>query len=109
VVRRLAKAALESRGFRTVQAANGLEAIHQVKRDAAIEVVLLDLMMPVMGGEEAIDHILQERPGLKVIVSTGYDEGEVAARFRDKRVAGYLNKPYTSRMLVEKVRRALGG
>ena len=87
VVRRLAKAALESRGFRTVQAANGLEAIHQVKRDAAIEVVLLDLMMPVMGGEEAIDHILQERPGLKVIVSTGYDEGEVAARFRDKRLA----------------------
>jgi PAS domain S-box-containing protein len=108
VVRRLAKAALEARGYRIVQAANGLEAIHQVQRDAAIEVVLLDLMMPVMSGEEAIGQILQERPGLKVIVSTGYDESEAVERFQDQRVAGYLNKPYTSRMLVEKVKRVLG-
>jgi CheY-like chemotaxis protein len=108
VVRRLAKAALEARGYRIVQATNGLEAIHQVQRDAAIEVVLLDLMMPVMSGEEAIGQILQERPGLKVIVSTGYDESEAVARFEDQRVAGYLNKPYTSRMLVEKVKRVLG-
>ena len=108
MVQRLATAALEASGYRTVQAANGLEAIHQVKRDAAIEVVLLDLMMPVMGGEEAIDQMLQERPDLKVIISTGYDEGEVAARLQDKRVAGYLHKPYTARMLVQKVRRVLG-
>jgi signal transduction histidine kinase len=108
VVRRLAKAALEPCGYRIVQAANGLEAIHEVKRDAAIDVVLLDLMMPVMSGEEAIDQLLEERPGLKVIVSTGYDEGLAVERFQDKRVAGYLHKPYTSRMLVEKVKRVMG-
>ena len=107
MVQRLATAALEASGYRTVQAANGLEAIREVKRDGAIEVVLLDLMMPVMGGEEAIDQMLEERPGLKVIVSTGYDEGEAVARFQHKRVAGYLHKPYTSRMLVEKVKRVL--
>jgi signal transduction histidine kinase len=107
MVQRLATAALEASGYRIVRASNGLEAIHQVKRDTAIEVVLLDLMMPVMGGEEALGQLLQERPGLKVIISTGYDEGEVAERLQDKRVAGYLHKPYTSRMLVQKVKRVL--
>jgi signal transduction histidine kinase len=108
-VRRLAAAALQARGYRIVQAANGLEAVSQVKRDPTIDVVLMDLMMPVMSGEEAIDQILQERPELKVIVSTGYDEGEAVALFEDKRVAAYLHKPYTSRMLAEKVKRVLAG
>jgi len=109
VVRRLAKAALEASGYRIVQATNGLEAIQEVERDAAIDVVLLDLMMPVMSGEEAIDHILQARPGVKVIVSTGYDEEVTLERFQDKGVAAYLPKPYTSRALVEKVKRVMSG
>jgi signal transduction histidine kinase/ActR/RegA family two-component response regulator len=107
LVLRLATTALEASGYRTTQAVNGLEAVEAVKRDAAIEVVLLDLMMPVMGGEEAVDLILQERPELKVIVSTGYDEGEAVARFQDKHVAGYLHKPYTAQMLVDKVKSVL--
>jgi CheY-like chemotaxis protein len=107
MLRRLAHAALEALGYRVVEAANGLEAIRQVKGDPSISVVLLDLMMPVMGGAEAIDEILRERPEIKVIVSTGYDEGETVERFRDKRVAGYLHKPYTAKMLVEKIRRVL--
>jgi CheY-like chemotaxis protein len=108
LVRRMAQAALGARGYRVLQAANGLEALRVVRNDPAIEIVLLDLMMPVMGGEEAMDLILRERPAMKVIVSTGYDEGEALARFANKPVAGYLNKPYTSRMLVEKIRRVLG-
>ena len=69
--------------------------------------VLLDLTMPVMGGEEAIDEISAERPGIKVIVSTGYDHREAIARFSEKAVAGYLQKPYTSRQLAEKVKTVL--
>ncbi len=107
VVRRLAKAALEACGYRILQATNGLEAIQEVERDAGIDVVLLDLMMPVMSGEEAFDHILQMRPGVKVIVSTGYDEEVALERFQDKRVAAFLPKPYTSRALVEKVKRVM--
>ena len=71
--------------------------------------VLLDLTMPVMSGEEAIDEILTERPGMKVIVSTGYDHREAIARFGTKPVAGYLQKPYTSRQLAEKVKTVLKG
>ena len=107
MVRRIAQASLEIRGFRVVIANNGLEAIREVKQNPGIGVVLLDLTMPVMGGEEAIDEILSERPGIKVIVSTGYDHREAIARFQTKPVAGYLQKPYTSRQLADKVKSVL--
>ena len=103
VVRRIAEAALEVRGFRVVAAANGLQAIRQVREDPSIDLVLLDLTMPVMGGEEAIDQILEAHPGIQVLVSTGYDHQEAVARFSRKRVAGYLQKPYTARQLADKV------
>jgi len=107
MVRRIAKASLEVRGYEVVLARNGLEAIREVRKNARIGVVLLDLTMPVMAGEEAIDEILTERPGIKVIVSTGYDHQEAIARFSNKPVAGYLQKPYTSRQLADKVKTAL--
>jgi PAS domain S-box-containing protein len=109
VIRRVAQASLEIRGYRVVMAANGVDAIREVKKDPRIGVVLLDLTMPVMGGEEAIDEILSQRPEIKVIVSTGYDHREAIARFSAKRVAGYLQKPYTSRQLAEKVQTVLKG
>ena len=97
MVRRIAQASLEIRGYTVVMARNGLEAIREVRKNSSIGVVLLDLTMPVMSGEDAIDEILTERPGDKVIVSTGYDHREAIARFSNKPVAGYLQKPYTSR------------
>ncbi len=103
MVRRIAQASLEIRGYKVVMARNGLEAIREVRKNSTIGLVLLDLTMPVMSGEEAIDEILAERPGIKVIVSTGFDHREAVARFRSKAVAGYLQKPYTSRQLAEKV------
>ncbi len=107
LVRRIAQASLEVRGYRVISASNGREAIAKVRRHPEIGLVLLDLTRPVMSGAEAIDLILAERPSLQVIVSTGYDRTEAVARFSDKRVAGYLQKPYTSRDLAERVRALL--
>jgi CheY-like chemotaxis protein len=103
MVRRIAQATLEIRGHRVLVAHNGLEAIRVAGEHPEIGVVLLDLTMPVMGGEEAIDGILAVRPGVKVIVSTGYSHREAAARFGRKTVAGFLQKPYTTKQLAEKI------
>ena len=103
MVRRTAEATLQIRGYRVLVACDGQEAIDKVRQHPEIGVVLLDFTMPVMSGEEAIDGILQTRPGLRVIVSTGYDHREAAARFSEKAVAAYLQKPYTSRQLAEKI------
>jgi CheY-like chemotaxis protein/nitrogen-specific signal transduction histidine kinase len=107
VVRRIAQATLELHGYPVLAATNGLEAVDMVRHHPEIGLVLLDLAMPVMGGEEAIDQIVALRPGIPVIVSTGYDQQEAVGRFAEKQVAGYLQKPYTSRQLAEKVRTSL--
>jgi len=108
MVRRIAQASLEIRGYRVLLATNGLEAIQMVEAHPEIAVVLLDLTMPVMSGEEAIDLIVTARPGVQVIVSTGYGQREAAARFSRKHVRGFLHKPYTSRQLADKIEALVG-
>jgi two-component system, cell cycle sensor histidine kinase and response regulator CckA len=103
MVRRVARATLEIRGHKVLMANNGLEAIRVAGDHPEIAIVLLDLTMPVMGGEEAIDRILAVRPGVRVIVSTGFGHREAAARFGRKNVAGFLQKPYTSKQLADKI------
>jgi PAS domain S-box-containing protein len=108
MVRRIARATLEVRGYKVLLASDGLQAIQKVKAHPEIDLVLLDLTMPVMNGEEAIDDIMASHPGMRVIVSTGYDHREAVARFNRKMVSGFLQKPYTSRQLAEKVHAVLG-
>jgi PAS domain S-box-containing protein len=109
MVRRVAQAMLESRGHKVLMANNGLEAIRLAGEHPEIGIVVLDLTMPVMGGEEALDRILAARPGVKVIVSTGFGYREAAARFSRKKVAGFLQKPYTSKQLTDKIAAAVLG
>jgi CheY-like chemotaxis protein len=109
MVRRIARATLESRGYKVRLASDGLDAVNQARQFPDIAAVLLDLTMPVMGGEEAIDEIVAARPEVRVIVSTGYERRDAIARFGRKQVAAYLQKPYTSRQLAEKVERVLAG
>ncbi|HJT89138.1 MAG TPA: response regulator, partial [Bryobacteraceae bacterium] len=108
MVRRVAKATLEANGWRVLLANDGLAAIEQVREHSEIGLILLDLTMPVMNGEEALDQILEARPGVKVVVSTGYGNREATARFGTSRVAGFLQKPYTARQLAETVRTVSG-
>ena len=103
MVRRIACATLEGRGYKVLAAVNGMDAVTKARECADLSVVLLDLTMPVMGGEEAIDQILEARPGVRVIVSTGCDRRDAIACFGHKNVAAYLQKPYTSRQLGERV------
>jgi two-component system cell cycle sensor histidine kinase/response regulator CckA len=72
-----------------------------------ISVVLLDLTMPGLGGEETLRQIQAIRPEAKVILSSGYNEAEVIRRFTGKGLAGFLQKPYTSAALADKVHTAL--
>jgi two-component system, cell cycle sensor histidine kinase and response regulator CckA len=104
MVRRLAKTTLEIRGYKVMLAVNGKQAVDIVRESGErIAVVLLDMMMPVMAGEEAMDHIMKMHPGMRVIATSGYDEREAAQRF-GSRISGFLQKPYTSRQLAEKIK-----
>src|SRR5881628_3929575 len=63
-------------GFDVLQAANGLEALLCVKRDRP-DAVVLDLMMPRLGGVEALKRIHAFNPGIRVLVVTGAIDPEL--------------------------------
>jgi PAS domain S-box-containing protein len=108
VVRRTTKAALERFGYSVVLTENGRDAVDVLSRmDGQISLVLLDLTMPVMSGEQALRIIREMRPEIKVILTSGYDEGEALQRFASEKPAGFLQKPFSVRELGERVFEAL--
>ena len=108
IVRRSAKAMLERYGYSVVLAENGKEAVDLYKVLAdKIDLVLLDMTMPVMSGEEAFRHLKTLRPEVRVVLSSGYNEVEAVRRFTGKGLAGFLQKPYSAVTLAEKIRTVL--
>jgi PAS domain S-box-containing protein len=108
IVRRSAKAMLERYGYSVVLAENGKEAVELYKVLAdKVDLVLLDMTMPVMSGEEAFRHLKTLRPEVRVVLSSGYNEVEAVRRFTGKGLAGFLQKPYSAITLAEKIRSVL--
>jgi CheY-like chemotaxis protein len=101
--------ALESNGYRVLQAADGLAAIEQVKQHPEIRAVVLDLTMPQMGGDVAAAHIRGLRPDLPILLSSGYAELEVPRSPVENWYSAFLRKPYTAQILNEQLGRVLNG
>jgi len=99
LVRKIAKATLQHYGYKVLEAENGREGVELFRRYAgSIALVLLDMMMPVMGGEEALDEIRAIRRDIPVIGSSGYNETVAKQRFGGKGLAAFLQKPYSARV-----------
>jgi PAS domain S-box-containing protein len=108
MVRRVAKSMLESYGYSVLVASDGNAAIEIFKEVGhEISVVLLDLTMPSMSGEETFRQLRMMRSNVPVILSSGYNEVEAVKRFTGKSLTGFIQKPYTTTQLAQKVRDAL--
>lgn len=94
-VRMVAVEALTMCGYNVLEAANGEEALDIFRRNNhELSLVLLDLMMPGMSGEEVFAAIHALRADVPVILSSGYHEDDVAGRFTGARPRGFIHKPY---------------
>ena len=110
VVRSAAKAALEHFGYKVFTANDGragLRVFHRHRDEIAA--IVLDMMMPVMGGEEALKELTAIAPSIPVIGSSGYSEALALRRFGDKGLAAFLQKPYGPHTLAACVQRAIKG
>jgi signal transduction histidine kinase/ActR/RegA family two-component response regulator len=108
VVRRVARHTLERHGYSVLLAANGQEALELFRsQSSAISAVLLDVTMPIMGGEETFKHLQQLRRDVCVILSSGYNEVDAVQRFKGKGFSGFLQKPYTGSQLTQKLQAVL--
>jgi CheY-like chemotaxis protein len=99
LVLRMAGSVLGEAGYEVLSASNGSEALDvYAAQSARIDAVLLDMMMPVMGGEETLEHLAARWPDATVIATSGYDVQDAERRF-----AGFLQKPYTAAQLTAKI------
>lgn len=107
-VRLVTGAILERAGYRVVMASDGRDAVDIfTRRQHEIALVLLDMTMPVMGGEEAFRELRQIKPSVPVILSSGYNEQDATNRFAGKGLAGFVQKPFDAKTLLSKLDEAL--
>jgi PAS domain S-box-containing protein len=107
-VRAVAKGILESAGHRVLLAKDGQEGVELVaRRGAELGIVLLDLTMPVMDGEETFRALRALRPELPVLLSSGYGEQETTERFLAGELAGFIQKPYSRVRLLDAIAKVL--
>jgi CheY-like chemotaxis protein len=106
MVREFATTLLRRAGYTIIPAVDGVEAVDLFEQNTdAIDLALLDLMMPRMGGREAFERIRAIRPGLPVIVATGFSDDAVHGEFASDVLL--LNKPYKAGDLLHGIRNAI--
>jgi PAS domain S-box-containing protein len=107
-VRAVGRKMLERIGFAVVTAADGSEAIARF-RERADDIIcaIVDLTMPHVDGAETFRELRRMRPGVRVILSSGYNEQDVTQRFVGKGLAGFIQKPYQLSTLVAVLKEVL--
>jgi PAS domain S-box-containing protein len=104
-VREIAVQILEKIGFTVVVAADSHEALAHFENDPLrYELVLLDLTMPGLGGEETLKRLRLRRPDLRVVLMSGYSESEARPHLAGDASIGFLQKPFTVGTLIAKMR-----
>jgi PAS domain S-box-containing protein len=109
-LRDIAARILERAGYQALKADSGEQALELLRQaPQAVDLVVLDLGLPGMGGPAALERLLEERGDLKVLVATGYArENELAAALAGG-AAGRVAKPFRQAELLTKVAEALAG
>jgi CheY-like chemotaxis protein len=103
LVLRMAQSVLDEAGYDVLSASNGSDALDiYAAQCGRIDAIVLDMTMPVMGGEETMEHLAARWPDATVIATSGYDIQEAEYRFA-VRPAGFLQKPYTAAQLTSKI------
>ncbi len=106
-VRAVGRQMLERLGFKVLTANDGSQGVASYhEHTAEIDCVLLDLTMPHMDGEETFREMRRIHSGVRVILSSGYNEQDVIQRFAGKGLAGFIQKPYTLEPLRAAIQKA---
>lgn len=109
MVRDVAQAILQRLGLTVVAVADGEEAIRMFAADPdRFAVVLLDLTMPRISGAETFRRIREFRPDAPVILMSGYNEEEASGQFAGKGLAGFIEKPFSTKALADAIERVIG-
>src|SRR6185369_6986851 len=105
-VRTLTERILSTAGYRVLACADGNHALALVRADAGVSLLVTDVIMPGVNGQQLADQITALLPGLPVVFVSAYTRGALTHDPDDPTVA-FLEKPYTTAAITEKVRAVL--
>jgi PAS domain S-box-containing protein len=108
-VRRMLREGLSKTGYRVLEADNGLDAIKRWGAEVdSIDLLVTDIVMPVMNGLRLAEELRQRRPSLRVIFMSGHAEEVISKQGGPDLAPDLLAKPFLPEVLVRKVREVLG-
>ncbi|GAF75482.1 unnamed protein product, partial [marine sediment metagenome] len=95
-------------GYKVLPARSGKEAIEIYKKNKDnIDMVILDMIMPQMGGGVTYDRLKKINPNIKVLLSSGYSIDGQATEIVDRGCDGFIQKPFNIKALSQEVRKIL--
>lgn len=107
-VRHLAREILRRSGYRVLEAADGYEAIRLFREQGqAVDLLLTDVIMPLMSGRELAEQLMAMRKGIRVLYMSGYTDDVIAYCGELGPEADFMQKPFAPDVLARKVRAAL--
>jgi two-component system cell cycle sensor histidine kinase/response regulator CckA len=98
-VRGFATRVLEQAGYRVLAAAGGIAAL-EIAREATVDLLLTDVVMPTMSGREVADRLTSIAPGVRVLFVSGHDENAIVRQGVLDPSIRYLAKPFTADGLI---------
>jgi PAS domain S-box-containing protein len=107
-IREITKQTLETFGYRVITASDGAEAVgFYARQPQQIDLVLTDMMMPVMDGPATIQVLKRINPAVRIIAASGIDSGDNVTKATNVGVRDFLPKPYTAETLLKLFRKVL--
>jgi two-component system cell cycle sensor histidine kinase/response regulator CckA len=99
---------LQKLGYRVMLAESGRKAIQKFEKlHSRIDLVILDMIMPEMGGSETFDQLKAIAPDIKVLLSSGYSLDGQASQIMKRGCNGFIQKPFNLKHFSQKVRKIL--
>jgi len=107
-VREMARQMIGTGGYRILTACSGEDALAvYISHRKEIALVILDLIMPGMGGNRCLEELLRIDPDVRVLVASGYSSNGLALDERGRGARGFISKPYDAKDILGAIRRVM--
>jgi PAS domain S-box-containing protein len=109
-VRNLTKEVVEQYGYRVIEAVDGQDGVAKFRENQdAINLVIMDVIMPKMNGKEAFAEMEKIRPAAKVLFTSGYTASIISDKGHSMKETNFISKPARPQELLQKIREILQG
>ncbi len=108
-MRKVAEQVLREQGYTVWEAENGVEALNILEspNDEQVDIVLTDVVMPLMGGRDLGERLREFHPEIKMLYTSGYVDDILLRHDAQEQYIDFIQKPFTPSVLTKKVREVL--